>query len=85
MKLCPERVLGGISPVHACFRHSMMVCSQQWYRISGQMLPVAEQTNALFRTPSVQVPMESVPLLYEMLLFLFFGNADPDPMYFIGC
>ena len=27
MKLCPERVLGGSSPVVACFRHSMIVCT----------------------------------------------------------
>ena len=27
MKLWPERVLGGSSPVHAIFRHSMTVCS----------------------------------------------------------
>ena len=27
MKLCPERVLGGSSPVVACFKHSMIVCT----------------------------------------------------------
>lgn len=28
MKDCPERVLGGSSPVHACLRHSITVCGR---------------------------------------------------------
>ncbi len=28
MKFCPDRVLGGSSPVQACLRHSMMVCAE---------------------------------------------------------
>ena len=34
-KLCPERVFGGSSPVQACLRHSMMVCSRTQQQ-SGQ-------------------------------------------------
>lgn len=33
-KLCPDLVLGGISPVHACFRHSMMVCNWNQVQMS---------------------------------------------------
>ena len=36
MKLWPDRVLGGNSPVQACFRHSMIVCEGDPFNQPGK-------------------------------------------------
>ena len=45
MKLCPDRVFGGSSPVVTCLRHSMIVCNISF--VVGKQLTQATWLNLL--------------------------------------
>ena len=79
MKLCPFLVLGGSSPVQACLRHSIMVCSTRkciWLDISY----CSEVLTGTNRFASSVVAYNERQGLVKLHYHLVVGAEGPDPL-----